>query len=50
MIGALLNHKSNITSQVYVQLAELGVKRTLVNTGAKIIRTALRHRPKLYRT
>jgi integrase len=50
MIGALLNHKSNITSQVYVQLGELGVKRTLVNTGAKIIRTALRHRPKLHRT
>jgi integrase len=50
MIGALLNHKSNITSQVYVQLDELGVKRTLVNKGAKILRTALRHRPKGRRT
>ena len=42
MIGALLNHRSNITSQVYVQLGELDVKRTLVNKGARILRAALK--------
>jgi integrase len=50
MIGALLNHKSNITSQVYVQLGELDVKRGLVDKGAKILRAALAHRPKASRT
>jgi hypothetical protein len=27
MIGEVLNHKSNITSHVYVQLGEFGMKR-----------------------
>ncbi len=42
MVGALLNHKSDITSQVYIQLAELDVKRTLVNSNAAVLRAALR--------
>jgi len=46
MIGALLNHRSNITSQVYVQLGQLDVKHTLVNKGARILRAALRDRRK----
>jgi integrase len=41
MIGALLNHKSDITSKVYVQLGELDVKRALVDKGAKILRKAM---------
>jgi integrase len=44
MIGALLNHRSNITSKIYVQLGELDVKRTLVDKGAKILRAALNRR------
>jgi hypothetical protein len=42
MVGALLNHKSDITSRVYVQLADLDVKRSLVNQHARLIRTAIR--------
>jgi integrase len=42
MIGALLNHRSNITSKVYVQLGELDVKRALVDKGARLLRAALR--------
>jgi hypothetical protein len=49
MIGALLNHKSNITSQVYVQFGELDVKRSLADKGAKLLRAALAHRPKACR-
>ncbi len=41
MIGELLNHKSNITSKVYVQLGELDVKRSLVEKSARILRAAL---------
>jgi len=44
MIGALLNHKSDITSKVYVQLGELDVKRALVNRGARILRRAINRR------
>jgi integrase len=44
MIGALLNHRSNITSQVYVQLGELDVKEALVEKGAEILRAALARR------
>ena len=44
MIGALLNHRSNITSQVYVQLGELDVKQALVDKSAKLLRAALRKR------
>jgi integrase len=41
MIGALLNHRSNITSKIYVQLGELDVKRELVNKSAELLRVAL---------
>jgi integrase len=44
MIGALLNHRSNITSKVYVQLGELDVKRALVDKGARLLRGALKGR------
>ena len=44
MIGELLNHKSNITSKVYVQLGELDVKRSLVEKSARILRAALSQR------
>jgi integrase len=43
-IGALLNHKSDVTSKVYVQLDELDARRALVDRGASILRTA-RGRP-----
>ena len=44
MIGALLNHRSNITSQVYVQLGELDVKQALVDKSAKLLRAAMKQR------
>lgn len=40
MIGTLLNHRSDITSRVYVQLGKLGVKRDLVNMQAELLRVA----------
>ncbi len=46
MIGALFNHKTDITSRVYVQLGELDVKRALVEKGAKLLRAALNLRPR----
>lgn len=42
MVGALLNHKSDITSRVYVQLADLDVKRTLVSEHARLVRAAMK--------
>jgi len=45
-IGALLNHKSDITSRTYMHLGDLDVKRELVIAHSRLLKKALKqHKP-----